>query len=375
MPRRVSLPDQSLSKGGPVFARRTVLGGALALAACRGKAQSQPAPDRGPAPPLKSVVPFPVGCSVMTGQIADPAYAALFNREISQLTPEWEMKMEYILRPDGTFRFDAPDAIAAFARANAIRLYCTTMIWYAQKPAAFERIDGQGKVFADAYRNYVLAVAGHYRGQAVGWDVVNEPVAEDGNGLRECLWSRNLGQVDYMRRAFDHMEEADPGAVRFINEYNLESRPAKRATYLRLIEQLLKSGAPLGGIGNQCHLNADLAPGEVTRSIRELAAFGLPIHISEIDVSLNRARGMFNDRRELELKQARLYGEVMEAMMDLPPRQRFAFTVWGLRDKDSWLTRKDENPRPPRDETVLFDDAGRAKPAFWAVADAARGRR
>jgi endo-1,4-beta-xylanase len=315
---------------------------------------------------------MPVGCSVMTGQIADPAYSGLLTRNFSQLTPEWEMKMEYILRPDGTFRFDAPDRIAAFARANSVRLYCTTMIWYAQKPAAFERIDGQGKAFADAYRNYVLAVAGRYRGQAVGWDVVNEPVAEDGDGLRECLWSRNLGQVDYMRRAFDHAREADPGAARFVNEYNLESRPKKRATYLRLIEQLLKSGAPLTGIGNQCHLNADLPAGEIGRSIRELAQFGLPIHISEIDVSLNRARGMFTDRRALADGQARLYGEAMEAMMALPARQRFGFTVWGLRDPDSWLTRKDENPRPPMDAPVLFDGEGRAKPAFWAVADAAR---
>jgi len=305
----------------------------------------------------------------MTGLLAQPDYADLLAAQVSQLTPEWEMKMEYVLKDDGTFRFDAPDAIAQFARQHGLRLFGHNLIWYAQSPPAFERIDGQGQAFADAYRNYILAVAGRYRGQAVGWDVVNEPVAEDGNGLRACLWSKNLGQTDYIRRALDHAREADPGAVLFVNDYNLESRPAKRATFMRLAEDLLKAGAPLGGLGTQSHLGADLEPGAVTRAVRELASLGLPVHVSELDVSLNRAAGPFADREALRQRQARLYGEATEALMGLPARQRFALTLWGLRDRDSWLRSKAENPRPPWDEPLLFDDRGVAKATFWAVAD------
>ncbi len=354
------------------IARRAVIGGVLAMTACKGRAQDDPSAGRGPPVPLKSLAPSSIGCAVMTGELAQPDYAALLTANFSQLTPEWEMKMEYILKDDGSFRFDAPDAIAAFARANGMRLYATTLIWYAQKPVAFSRIDGTGQKFADAYRNYILAVAGRFRGQAVGWDVVNEPVAEDGQGLRECLWSRNLGQDDYMVRAFDHAAEADPAAVRFINDYNLESLPAKRATFMSLVERLLKRGAPVGGIGTQMHLAADLQPGEVGKAIRELASFGLPIHVSELDVSLNRASGLFQDRADLERKQARLYAEAAEAFMLLPARQRFAFTIWGLRDRDSWLRSPAENPHPPNDAPLLFDDAGRSKPTFWAVVDGLR---
>ena len=311
----------------------------------------------------------------MTGLLVKPDYAALLAAQVSQLTAEWEMKMEYILKDDGTFRFDAPDAIAQFARQHGLRLFGHNLIWYAQSPPAFERIDGRGQAFADAYRNYILAVAGRYRGQAVGWDVVNEPVAEDGNGLRACLWSKNLGQTDYIRRALDHAREADPDAVLFINDYNLESRPPKRATFMRLVETLLKAGAPLGGLGTQSHLNADLEPGAVTTAVRELASLGLPIHVSELDVSLNRAASLFTDRDALRQRQARLYGEATEALMGLPERQRFALTFWGLRDRDSWLRSKAENPNPPWDEPLLFDDQGRAKATFWAVADALQPRR
>ena len=93
------------------LSRRALLGAlpALALAACgRPEAYAQVQA----APPLKSVAPFPVGSCVMTGELHDPAFAALLTRNFSQITPEWEMKMEYILQDDGS-SLRRPDAIAA----------------------------------------------------------------------------------------------------------------------------------------------------------------------------------------------------------------------------------------------------------------------
>jgi endo-1,4-beta-xylanase len=207
----------------------------------------------------------------------------------------------------------------------------------------------------------------------VGWDVVNEAVAEHGEGLRECLWSRNLGQIDYMRRAFDHAREADPDVPLLINDYNLESLPAKRTQFLRLVETLLKSGAPVSGIGTQSHINADLPAGAIGACMRDLASLGLPIHVSELDISLNRGRGLLSSDEQLRARQARLAEEMAEAFTALPPAQRFAFTVWGLRDKDSWLRGPKENPTPPWDAPLLFDDDGRAKPVFSALAAGFRG--
>jgi endo-1,4-beta-xylanase len=283
------------------------------------------------------------------------------------------MKMEYILQDDGSFRFDRPDAIADFARDHGLRLHGHTLVWYAQDPPAFHPFDGRGPAFDNAYRNYIAGVVGRYRGRASSWDVVNEPVAEQGEGLRECLWSRNLGQIDYMRRAFDYAREADPGAVLFINDYNLESLPAKRTQFMRLVEALLKAGAPVGGLGAQSHINADLPAGAITASLRELAGFGLPIHVSELDISLNRGRGMFRGDDQLLAGQARLARELGEAFRALPPTQRYAITTWGLRDKDSWLRGPKENPTPPWDAPLLFDDEGRPKPVFTALADGLRG--
>ena len=82
----------------PPATRRAVLASALALAACGREVRGEPA---APVGPLKSLAPFPVGCCVQTGELADPAFAALLTRNFSQITPEWEMKMEYIAQRDG----------------------------------------------------------------------------------------------------------------------------------------------------------------------------------------------------------------------------------------------------------------------------------
>jgi len=346
--------------------RRAVLGSTLALAACGPRAQGQPVPAS--LPPLKAVAPFRIGACVQALQLDDPAFAALLTAQANQITPEWQMKMEYIVQSDGTFRFDAPDRLAAFARAHGLGLLGHTLIWYAQVPDAFAKLDETRTGFAQAYRNYILAVAGRYRGQVVGWDVVNEAVAEDGEGWRTSLWSQRLGDFEHIALAYRTAHEADPAAPLLLNDYNLEYYDRKRTTFLKLAERLLASGAPLTGLGTQMHVAADIAPGKITTMIRELASLGLPIHVSELDVSLTRAENRFLSRAELERRQTAVYAEAAEAFMALPPRQRFAFTLWGLRDRDSWL--KKENAA---DAPAVFDDAGRPKAAAAALVEAFGG--
>ena len=317
--------------------------------------------------PLKTAAPFPVGSSVQAAQLDDPVLADLLARQVSQLTPEWELKMEYVVQPDGGYRFDAPDRIAAFCADHGLRLFGHTLVWYAQSPEAFARLEGSA--FRDAFAAYVGAVVGRYRGRAVAWDVVNEAVAEDGDGWRSSLWSQRLGPLDHMRLAYDLARAADPEAELFLNDYNLESNPRKRATFLNLAQALLRAGAPLTGLGTQTHVAADLPPGAIATALRDLASLGLKLRISEMDVSLARARGLFTAPDQLRDRQARLYAEAAEAFAGLPARQRFDFTFWGLEDSQSWLRRENGADAP-----LLFDDAGRPKPAAAAWEAALRRR-
>ncbi len=335
--------------------RRGALLSALALAACGRKASA----SDGPLPPLNTLVPFPLGVCAMAGEFADPAWSALVVTNFGRVTPEWEMKMEVTVAADGRFDWSRSDRLVDLAQTHGLKTHGHTLIWYAQTPDAFARVKGDRAKFAAAYRTYVLGVAGRYRGRVTGWDVVNEPIADDGT-LRDCLWRQVLGD-DYVRAAFSHAREAEPTAPLFLNDYDLDSKPAKRAGFMRLAESLLKAGAPLTGVGTQTHIAADLDRGKIRAAVADLASLGLPVHISELDVSLTRAQGL-----DLETRQAALFAEASEAMASLPESKRYGVTIWGARDQDSWLRRPPEDKGVLKDSPVLFDENGRPKAAARA---------
>lgn len=353
-----------------MITRRLALAAPLALAACKGASLAQPASTD---IALRSIAPFPVGCVVETANLHDPAFAPLFTRHFNQVTAGFEMKMEVILPEDvaidDAWRWERPDRIAAFCKVNGLRLFGHTLIWYDQTVKAFRDLDG-GPRFETEYRRYVDTVCRRYVG-AAGWDVVNEPVNEDGVGLRDCLWSKNLGMDEHMLIAFETAAAADPNAVLFLNDYFLETRPRKRLEFMRLAERLLKKGAKLGGLGTQQHMDIDVEPGLSKAAIADLASLGLPIHISELDVGLSRKTLELRTVTDQLQLQAKLVAEVAEAFVALPVAQRFAFTAFGLRDKDSWL-RRPPNAGDGTDQPLLFDDEGRPKPAFEAVVHAIR---
>jgi len=355
----------------PSLNRRAFLAAPVALAACDRFATAGPT-AAGPAEPLKSLARFPIGAAGMTWQLDRPARVGQTPRPCPHLTPGWEQKMERTLGPGFAYDFEPTDRIVAFARDNGLRVHGHTLIWYSQGAEVFDDATVPRARFAAEYDRYISTLVGRYRGKMAGWDVVNEPVAEDGDGLRECHWSRALGMDGYMVRAFEQAKAADPDAVLFLNEYNLENIPAKGTTFLRLVERLLKLGAPIGGIGTQSHLNIEIPAGQITSFMRDAASLGLPIHVSELDFPMQRDGGGLPDLRstaERRAQQVARVGELAEAFMALPQRQRYAFTTWGLRDSDSWLVRAEGKNR--RDESALLLDAeGRPNPAYQAVAEA-----
>jgi len=245
-----------------------------------------------------------------------------------------------------------------------------TLVWHEQNPGWFVELSGDRAAFAAAYGRYVEAVAGRWRGRVAGWDVDNEPYSWNGDEDTGGLWARVLGK-GWIARAFEHARAADPGAVLFLNDYNLEHFPKKRARFLKLAERLLAQGVPLGGLGTQTHLNLDTDPASLAPAMRELASLGLPIHVSELDVTLDRGAADLRSERQLLDVQARLVGAAAEAFMALPEKQRWAFTTWGVRDRDSWRRKASEAKGRP-DRPLLLDDDGAPKPAFRAAVEAWR---
>ncbi|HEY0051987.1 MAG TPA: endo-1,4-beta-xylanase [Caulobacteraceae bacterium] len=329
------------------------------LAACRGRAEAA-----APLLPLKDAASWPLGVTAMTGQFDDGGWTDIVRTHFDRVTPEWELKMETILQPDGSLNFRQADDFMGRAQGLGVDVFGHTVIWYAQGGPAFDADLNDRAAFTRRYDAYVRDVMSRWKGTIRAWDVVNEPVTDEATSLRDCVWSQGLGGTDaYIERAYRVAHEADPDALLFINEYHLELKPRKRATYMRLIERLLNAGAPLHGIGTQTHVSCDSQPGAIRTAVRELAGFGLPVHVSEVDVSTDT--GSIRN-------QSAVFAEAAEAVAELPERQRFGLTIWGARDSDSWLRRGGEhNPLTP-DHPLMFDDDGWPKPAAHAFRAALR---
>lgn len=82
------------------------------------------------------------------------------------------------------------------------------------------------------------------------WDVINEAVLDDGSGVRDSVYNR---VENFMCKAFTAAHKADPNALLFYNDYNIESidgyTKAKSDKVYELVQDLVKRECPIHGIG------------------------------------------------------------------------------------------------------------------------------
>jgi len=77
----------------------------------------------------------------------------------------------------------------------------------------------------------------HYYGKVKVWDVCNEACDDSGNGLRSSIWKDKIGQ-DFIDIAFQTARKADPDALLYYNDYNIEDMGAKSNTAFNMIKSM-----------------------------------------------------------------------------------------------------------------------------------------
>ena len=212
-------------------------------------------------------------------------------------------------------------------------------------------------------RNYIQTVMGRYKGRFQYWDVANEIVdPQERDGMRQGLWKEVIGK-EVIELAFRFAREADPGAKLFYNDFH-EWRPAKREQIYKLVKGLKDKGL-IDGIGLQSHYTmSEPTPSVLDAAITRYAELGLEIHITELDVEVNRDKVLTTFPPELAKEQAKRYREIFDVYLKHAGKVTAVMT-WNVTDNSSWLRH-----RPTEHATwpLLFDEAGEPKPAFWALA-------
>jgi endo-1,4-beta-xylanase len=371
-----------MSKFKPLV-RRTTVAAALLFAAAGATAQTAQGPS------LRQTAgghPL-IGCAAMAYQLDNPKLANLIAAQFDCITAENELKPEPTEPSPGQFNFEAGDKLLAFAKAHDMKLIGHNLCWHSQSPRWMFQ-DDSGKPLSRELalanlKRHIDGVAGHYKGQVLGWDVVNEAISDNPNEyLRDTPAKKAIGD-DFIEQAFKFAAAADPGAELYYNDYNDEN-PGKRENTIRLIKDLKSKGCRIDGVGVQGHwmMIYPNAPEMLEQAIEQFSSLGVKVSITELDlevlprnnsganVSDTQASGMnpYPDAlpKEIADKQADFYKRVFAVInkhRDVVER----VTFWGTHDGTSWL-----NDWPVRGRTnhaLLWDRNLNPKPAFFAVID------
>ncbi|MGH7113437.1 MAG: endo-1,4-beta-xylanase, partial [Stellaceae bacterium] len=289
------------------------------------------------------------GTAISAKQIAhDPAFVDLVLAQAGLVVPENDMKWQDMnLGAPGHDNYRPSDTVAGFAVEGGLALRGHNLLWYYRTPFWFGALPSRAAK-EGAITERIKTMVGRYRGIVHSWDVVNEPIEpKDGrpDGLRKAVFLDALGP-GYLDLAYRTAREADPKARLVVNEYDVELdtpvHEARRRVLLDLLRRMRRAGTPVDTVGIQAHLSAaggpPFSPARLRRFLADIAALGLTIQITELDVTDEHAPADIAARDQLV---ADAYRRFLDAALDEPAVKMVV--TWGLSDRHSWIVRRETN--------------------------------
>lgn len=291
----------------------------------------------------------------------DEEYRRLLAAEFNSVTPENQMKWEFIHPQQNQYNFADADAIVAFAREHGQHVRGHTLLWHSQNPPWLEQGNFTPDELREILRDHILTVVGRYKGQVQQWDVANEIFDGSGNfRTQENIWLRELGP-DIIADAFRWAHEADPDALLFFNDFGVEGINAKSTAYYELTQELLADGVPVHGFSAQAHLSIQFGfPGDLEANLQRFDDLGVATALTEVDVRMVLPPDGVPTDAQLA-RQADDYRRALQACLNVDGCR--SFTIWGFTDKYSWVPVFFANEGAA---TVMWDDFER-KPAYCAL--------
>jgi endo-1,4-beta-xylanase len=328
-----------------------------------------------------------VGAAVNPDHLSEAEYAGTLAREFNMVEPENVMKWRFTERARGQFDFGPADQIVAFAEAHQMKVRGHNLLWANRNPAWLAHGRFTPPELREIMHQHIARVAGHYAGKVFAWDVVNEAFDAHG-GLSHSLWYDRPGiglagqGTAYIEQAFRWAREADPKALLFYNDYAAEGLSAKSEAIYHVVSDFKRRGVPIDGVGLQMHVSLADAPklASLEANINRLAALGLQVHITEMDVGLPLESGEQAPGQSINpamnpaptladaAQQADLYGRV--AGVCARNRGCTAFQTWGFTDRYSWISAFSQGKGGA---ALLFDAGYKPKSSYDAVLKAFEG--
>jgi endo-1,4-beta-xylanase len=346
---------------------------------------------------LKALASFPIGAAVTNNDgpsfniLTNAAEKALVEKHFGEMTAGNIMKMSYLQPSQGNFTFTNADAFVDYAKEKNINIHGHALLWHSdyQVPGFMKNWSGSAADFITAVENHVTAVVTHYKakGNVVSWDVVNEAL-NDGNPSNfrttdSTFYVKSGNSSVYIEKAFQAARAADPSAILYYNDYNIDQNNAKTTKLIEMITDFQTREIPIDGVGFQMHVFMDYPSiASISAAMKKVVDKGLKVKITELDVAVNNpynsgwpGNKITSFTSTVALAQQKRYCEIVKAYMDtVPAAQRGGISVWGTTDANTWLTTA---TAAYNGEAIawplLFDNNYNDKPALRGFADGLQG--
>lgn len=314
---------------------------------------------------LKSVASFPIGVSLDTKLMSNPKIQAIVANQFSSRTVPLFMNIEPVR---GQFNYAVMDARMNATDGQAMRLHGHCLVYHVAAPDWLINFSGGTNDFEKAVKNHIQTIVGRYKGKVKSWDVINEIFDYKGELKKTAfrnLYESDAAYMTFVKHCFQWANEADPSAKLIYNDFDYETYPAKLNAALRMVDDFKKAGIPIHGLGTQMHINVNTPEAAIQNSLQQLAATGLLVHMSELDIAVNPKKDPnFNFTNDVQLAQKVKYQNVATLYkLNVPVKQQHGITAWSVSDADSWLV----TDMKLREMPTMFDAQQDKKPAYYGM--------
>jgi len=213
-------------------------------------------------------------------------YLEILRTHFNSAVHENEMKW-YSTERNGPGESDyaMADRMLDWCEKNGLVMRGHTIFWGIEQYVPKWQKNLDDATLRKAIERRAKEVTSHYKGRITEFDLNNEMMHGD-------WYAKRLGP-GIVADMFRWAKEGNPDARLYINDYGILQSGGD--AYARHIQGFLGRGIPVGGIGIQGHSGGHIDPAKVKATLDRLAAFKLPIKITEFDMNTKdeqaKARG------------------------------------------------------------------------------------
>ncbi len=289
-------------------------------------------------------------------ELASKTHDKIFEREFNAMTVY--MGWDGVLYPDSSssdILFTEPDERVARATTLGMEIFGQTLVWFEDIPEWVKKTP-LSQVEAVMFK-HIDTVVRHYAGRVKLWNVVNEAIDDEGSIRLNHRWAEAMG-ADYISKAFIRAHAADPAAILYYNEYDIESNTVKYNAVKALLKDLLSKGVPLHALGWQMHVKpGSFDTATLLARMNEIADMGLDNYITELDVELPSEPTTADYEN-----QKQTYKSAVSVF--LSARRHKSIIIWGVQD----------SPKSFVPYGLPFDKDFQKKPAYYGIQEALLGK-